>query len=158
VYYYIKILEGGVWPMIFRNCAGGVVFFGDKVFILKNEKEEWVLPKGKIRDGFLAAETALQRVNEETGLDAEIISTAGETSYEFYSLSRQKQVCNEIVWYIMEVRDSNFTINSEEGFTEGGFFDIEEALNMITYNQDKSLVSLSYRKYLKFKDREIVLV
>ena len=38
--------------MLRRNCAGGVVFFDDKVFILKNDKGEWVLPKGVIRKGF----------------------------------------------------------------------------------------------------------
>ena len=31
--------------MIFRNCAGGVVFYANQVFLLKNEKNEWVLPK-----------------------------------------------------------------------------------------------------------------
>jgi len=68
-----------------RNCAGGVVFNGDQVFILKNDKGEWVLPKGVIRNGNLATEVALRRVKEEAGIDAEIISTAGETCYEFFS-------------------------------------------------------------------------
>lgn len=31
--------------MLTRVCAGGVVFFEDQVFILKNDKGEWVLPK-----------------------------------------------------------------------------------------------------------------
>ena len=51
--------------MIVRNCAGGVVFHNEKVFILKNEKGEWVLPKGKIRNDSLPTETALKRVNFE---------------------------------------------------------------------------------------------
>ena len=33
-----------------RNCAGGVVFAGDDVFLLKNDKGEWIMPKGIIRD------------------------------------------------------------------------------------------------------------
>lgn len=144
--------------MIFRSCAGGVVFSGEKVFLLKNEKGEWVLPKGKIRNGFLASETAIQRVKVEASLDAEIISTAGETSYEFYSLSRQKPVCNQIVWFIMDARDNDFEINKEQGFLDGGFFTVEEAMDKVTYSQDKSLVRLSYRKYLKLKERETLLV
>lgn len=137
--------------MIVRNCAGGVVFNGDRVLILKNEKDEWVLPKGKIRNNSLPTETAISRVKHETGVDASIISTAGETSYEFFSLSRKQSVCNIIIWYIMETKDSDCKINKEEGFKEGGFYPIDEALNMITYSQDKSLVNLSYKKYLEYK-------
>lgn len=143
--------------MLFRNCAGGIVFNGEKVFILKNDKGEWILPKGKIREGFLSVETAVQRVKEETGLDADIVSTAGETCYEFFSLSRQKPVCNEVIWYIMESNEEDYTINEEEGYVDGGFYPINEAINMITYSQDKSLVSLSFKKYKKLKNREAIL-
>ncbi|SCG83577.1 NUDIX hydrolase [Proteiniborus sp. DW1] len=144
--------------MIFRSCAGGVVFHDEKVFIMQNEKNEWVLPKGKIRDGFLASETAMERVKEEAGLDVEIISTAGETSYEFYSFSRQQPVCNEITWFIMEAKDTNYVVNKDCGILEAGFYNVDEAIDMITYSQDKSLVSLSYRKFLKLKEKEAILV
>lgn len=140
--------------MIIRNCAGGVVFSGKKVLILKNEKNEWVLPKGKIRNNNLPPETAIARVEFETGVKGKIVSSAGETAYEFYSITRNQPVCNKIVWYIMEAEDENYQINSEEGFQDGGFYPIEEAIEMITYSQDKSLVSLSYNRYLEFKEYE----
>ncbi len=135
--------------MLFRNCAGGVVFNDDRVLILKNEKGEWVLPKGVVRKGNMPVETAKNRVRIETGIECEVISPAGETSYEFYSISRQKPVCNQIIWYIMQSDDMTPVINKEEGFIHGGFFPIEEAIDKITYSQDKSLVSLSYKKYRK---------
>ncbi|NLJ99032.1 MAG: NUDIX hydrolase [Tissierellia bacterium] len=141
--------------MIVRDCAGGVVFNGDKVLILKNDKDQWVLPKGKIRNGFLPTETAISRVKYETGVDANIVSTAGETNYEFFSLSRKQEVYNRIIWYVMEAINSSYHINKEEGFKEGGFYPIDEAIDMITHNQEKSLVNLSYKKYLEFKDYEI---
>lgn len=133
--------------MFIRNCSGGIVFNGEKVFILKNDKGEWVLPKGVIRNNELSYEVALKRVFIETGIEAEIISTAGETSYEFYSYSRKQPVCNQITWYIMESKDEKFSINKEEDFLDGGYFLIEDALNKITYSQDKALVGLSYKKY-----------
>lgn len=141
--------------MIVRNCSGGVVFNEDKVLILKNDKDEWVLPKGKIRNGSLPTETAISRVKYETGVDANIVSTAGETSYEFFSLSRKQEVYNRIIWYVMESMDDNYKVNKEEGFKDGGFYPVDEAIDMVTYSQDKSLVSLSYKKYLEFKDYEI---
>lgn len=143
--------------MLLRICSGGIIFHNDKVFILKNEKNEWVLPKGKIRNGDLAIDTAKLRVKEETGLSFKIVSTAGETSYEFYSLSRQKPVCNEIIWFIMEAEGEEYNIDDSE-FKEGGFFDLEEALDKITYSQDKSLVNLSYKKYLKLKEQDLAIV
>lgn len=138
--------------MIIRNCAGGVVFKNDKVLILKNEKNEWVLPKGKIRNNSLPPETAIARVEYEAGVSAKIVSSAGETAYEFYSITRSQPVCNKIIWYIMESEDENYDINVDEGFSEGGFYPVEDAIEMITYSQDKSLVSLSYKRYLEFKD------
>ena len=35
--------------MIVRNCGGGIVFRGDKVLLVCNDKHEWGFPKGVIR-------------------------------------------------------------------------------------------------------------
>ena len=35
--------------MIVRNCAGGIVFTGDKVLLVANDKEEWGFPKGSVK-------------------------------------------------------------------------------------------------------------
>lgn len=133
--------------MLIRNCAGGVIFNGENVFLLKNEKNEWVLPKGIIRSGDLPHVVAVDRVKEETGISAEVVSTAGQTNYEFFSITRKKPVCNRITWYIMKALHSDFIISKDEGFQDGGYFTLEEAINKITYSQDKALVRLSYEKF-----------
>jgi len=140
----------GVFIMLVRNCAGGVVFSGEKVLLLKNEKGEWVLPKGIIKNGDLSNEVALKRVQEEAGVLAEIVSTAGRTNYEFFSVTRQRPVCNKITWYIMKSPNDEYQINDSESFTDGGFFQISEAINLITYSQDKSLLNLSFQKIKEF--------
>lgn len=146
---------GGI-AMLTRECAGGVVFIEDQVFILKNEKGEWVLPKGVIRNKQLAQDVALHRVNFEGGVDANIISPAGETSYEFFSQSRKKPICNKIDWFIMEATSDSYSVNKQEGFIEGGFFPIDEAIEKITYSQDKSLVRLAFRKFNFYRNQELV--
>jgi len=134
--------------MIIRNCAGGVVFKDSKVFILKNDKNEWVLPKGKIRDKQLPPETAIYRVEYETGIiNPKIVSSAGQTAYEFYSFTRSESVCNKIIWYIMESNSEDFDINNEEGFKEGGFYPIEIAIDKITYSQDKSILMMAWQQF-----------
>jgi len=141
--------------MLTRLCAGGVVFCADKVLILRNEKGEWVLPKGVIRNGEVAREVAQMRVKYEGGVLAEILSPAGETSYEFFSSSRKLPVCNKIDWFIMETGQEQTRINKDEGFIEGGFYNIDEAIEKITYSQDKSLVRLAHRKYNFFRKQEL---
>lgn len=143
--------------MIVRNCAGGVVFYANQVFILKNDKNEWVLPKGKIRNDEPAADTAYNRIDIEAGLEAEILSTAGETCYEFFSVTRKQPVCNQIVWYIMNAKSKEFQVNETEGFVDGGFYPIDEAIDKITYSQDRSLISLSYRKYKEMMKEKMAI-
>ena len=135
--------------MLFRNCAGGVVFFDGKVYLLKNEKGEWVLPKGAISGDMLSSEVAIRRVKAECGIDARIIAPAGETSYEFYSQTRKRPVCNEVLWYVMQAQNAKHGVNENEGFVEGGYFSAEEALKIVTYSQDKTLVKQAFAKIKK---------
>lgn len=133
--------------MLIRNCAGGVVFHGDEVFLIKNEKFEWILPKGVIKSNEISSDVALKRVKEETGLDAEIVSNIGRTSYEFFSVTRQKPVCNKITWYIMNTENDKYELEKTSKIIDGRFFNINDAIEIITYSQDKSIVKLSYDKY-----------
>lgn len=132
--------------MLFRNCAGGVVFYGENVFLLQNEKKEWVLPKGLIREGMPPQEVAGARVLAEAGIRARVLCPAGHTSYEFYSLTRQKPVCNEVRWFVMEAQSDACSVSAEQGFTNGGWFPREEALARITYSQDKKLLEEAFRR------------
>lgn len=132
--------------MLLRDCAGGVVFYDDKVFLILNEKNEWVMPKGLIKSDENPQDAAIRRVFEEVGITGSIVEQAGRTYYEFYSVTRQKPVCNRIAWYIMQTDNERFHVNEPEKYSEGGFYSIPEALDMITYSQDKSLVMQSYKK------------
>lgn len=133
--------------MLLRKCAGGIVFDRERVLILQNDKQEWALPKGVIRDGHTLEETAISRVRIEAGVNAEVIDKAGATSYEFYSTSRKQPVANEITWFLMRAQTTDVSPNAEEGFFAGGFYPIEEAIETITYSQDKSLLRMAADKY-----------
>ncbi|MCR8745506.1 NUDIX hydrolase [Romboutsia lituseburensis] len=135
--------------MIVRRCAGGVVFYANKVLIVKNDRGEWTLPKGKIIEDELQHESAVLRVKEETGVDATVIETAGDTMYEFFSRSRQQEICNAVMWYIMETETTEYILNND--LTEGGFYKVKEALDMLTHSKEKSLVDISYKKYKDLK-------
>ena len=132
--------------MLFRSCAGGVVFLDNKVLLIKNDKGEWTLPKGAIRHDHTADEVALMRVKDETGVTAKMICSAGETSYEFFSYSRQKPVCNVINWFVMKAEEDKVNLASDQGFAEAGFYEIDDAIKILTHNQEKSLIRISHQK------------
>lgn len=138
--------------MIVRRCAGGVVFYANKVLMIKNDRAEWTLPKGKIYDKELQYDSAVLRVKEETGIDAGVIDVAGDTMYEFFSRSRQQRVCNAIMWYIMETENTQYILKDE--LVDGGFFKVKDAIEMLTHSKEKSLVEISYKKYKELKKQD----
>ena len=89
--------------MIVRNCAGGVVFRGDKVLLVCNDKHEWGFPKGVVRssDRSRLTDFVSKRIKEETGITAKALVPCGKTNYEYYSITRNKPVHNNISWFVM---------------------------------------------------------
>ena len=47
----------------------------------------------------------------------------------------------------MKAEDSKTTPNTEENILNAKFFDIETAMNKVTYSQDRSLLLMAYQKY-----------
>ncbi len=141
--------------MLRRNCAGGIVFYEDQVLLLQNDKLEWSFPKGVVRQEEDPEELALSRVLHEAGVRAVSLGIAGQSSYEFYSIKRQRPVHNQVQWYLMtlasENEQPNVQANATEGFLAAGFFPVEEALERITYSQDKSLLLLAYHRFRELR-------
>ena len=135
--------------MIVRNCSGGIVFTGDKVLIVCNDKQEWGFPKGVVKtDSNLSlSEFAKGRVKTETDVDARVIAPCGKTNYEYYSISRRKPVHNNISWFVMDTASENCRAFPESGTVDCKFVEVALALNEITYSQDKSLLMMAYQKY-----------
>ncbi len=137
--------------MLFRNCAGGIVFCNDQVLLIKNDKGDWAMPKGVVHEGDALHAVALARVMAEAGVSAEVLLSAGETCYEFFSFSRKRPVCNRIQWYIMQTGSVQCTPNRWEDIHDAGFFDHDDALTRITYTQDRSLLAVAYKAYRQLR-------
>lgn len=131
--------------MIVRDCAGGIVFHKDSVFLICNDKLEWGFPKGVVRMGQKMTEVAVARMKIEAGLDTKILAPCGKTHYEFYSITRRKPVHNNVSWFVMV--SENEEVKLDEAFVDGKFFPIEKALDKITYSQDRSLLMMAYQRY-----------
>src|SRR5262249_49814502 len=62
---------------------GGVVIRDDRVLLVraKPAPHDWVLPKGHIEPGETPEQTARREVQEEAGVDAEIVRAVGGLDY-----------------------------------------------------------------------------
>ncbi|MCX6063024.1 MAG: NUDIX domain-containing protein [Caldiserica bacterium] len=131
--------------------AGGIVFNGDKVLVLRNLKGVGVFPKGHVELGESHEQTALREVLEETGLRARIIGKAGMSSFHFYSYL-DKAVHRKIVyWFEMETTDTVVTVNRE--LRMGAFFPAGEAMRMLSFPNDvTNLTAILERRTLDVCD------
>lgn len=133
--------------MLQQNCAGGIVFCKNMVLLMQNEKKEWVLPKGLIRDQVSPEETAATRILMDAGVKAELLGMAGTTNYEFYSLTRERPVRNHVIWFAMTAETCEAFPDESNGYTQAVFLPVNLAVQQITYSQDKSILMMAWSRH-----------
>lgn len=114
--------------------AGGIVFNGDKVLVLRNLKGVWVFPKGHVELGESHEQAALREVLEESGLHALIVGKAGMSSFHFFSYIDKVVHLKIVYWFEMETMDTQITVNRE--LRMGMFFQTAEAVRMLSFPND----------------------
>ncbi len=129
------------------------MFYGDKVFLLMSDRGEWVMPKGVIRSCNRSNDVALWRVEDEAGIHAEIIGIAGNTRYDFFSESRNREISNRIQWFAMRATDGRFQISFEQGFLNGGYYPVAKAREMLTYDGDRPILDAAWGIYNRCRDK-----
>jgi len=124
--------------------AGGVVYringgIIEIVLCGRNIPRKWSLPKGTPDGGETVEETALREVNEETGLDVEIQEGIGDIIYRFV-LPTDSVRCHKVVHYFLMRPTGGETDNHDHEFDEVRWFPGEEALRILNYANDTSIV------------------
>ncbi len=117
--------------------AGGVVFRlkpGSVQYLLVGPKREvaneWLLPKGHIKDEEGHGEAALREVQEETGVLARLIRLAGNVAFE----AGKEKIRSK--YYLME--SLHEAKPAETRRTD--WFTYDEALSLLTHDQNKLLL------------------
>lgn len=97
----------------------GVVFVGGRVVLLRNERDEWELPGGKLEPGEAPAVCVRREILEELSIDVEVSEILDCWLYDI-----QGQVEVVIVTYGCEHLDGEVTLSHEH--KEVGLFTLEE--------------------------------
>lgn len=69
-----KLFPSDFFSKKYPVSVKGIVILNNRVVLLKNEREEWELPGGKIELNETAEECTIREIKEELNIDSEIMS------------------------------------------------------------------------------------
>jgi len=97
----------------------------------------WGLPKGLVEPGEEPEEAALREVQEETGLDARILSSLGEISYWY--VWGGERVRKRVAFFLMEATGGDVSRHDHE-MEEVRWFPTAEATRRATYPTERGVL------------------
>ena len=122
--------------MINEKSCGAVVFNDKKeVLLVKHNKGHISFPKGHVEDNETEEETAYREVLEETGIKIKIDNKIREVS----RYSPKLNVIKDVVFFKAKALNNGIKPQLEE-VSEVMFVDIDKALSLITYEEDKIIL------------------
>ncbi len=128
--------------------AGGIVFKeekGENLFLIIKPAgfDRWQLPKGLIDEGETSKDTAVREVEEEGGVEAEILDKLGISSYFF--VWEGKRIFKSVTYFLMKyIKDTGK--NHDEEVDEVLFVPFKEAYEKLTYKDDKNILEKAKEK------------
>ena len=127
--------------MLHEKSCGAIVyrrFHGNiEILLIKHiNSGHWSFPKGHVEQGETEVETALREIKEETSLDVLIDPTFRETVTYFPRKDTQKVV----VYFIAKAKTFDY-VPQEDEIAEIRWVDIGHAVQMLTYENDKTIVN-----------------
>lgn len=124
-----------------ENSAGGVVFYQDRVLLLRKKRGYWVLPKGRIETGEDMKTAALREVQEESGVHAAIIKYVGEINYTYKNQwTNYEWVVKRVCWYLMTTENNHCSPQMEEGFSSARFLNGKDAVRLLRYDDERRIL------------------
>jgi 8-oxo-dGTP pyrophosphatase MutT (NUDIX family) len=128
--------------MIEEVSAGGIVFFGNSILLLRKFNGDFVLPKGRVEKGETLIQAAVREVNEESGAKVSVIKYLDKISYEFIrNLNKKIKIRKTVHWYIMKARDMNCKPQKSEGFISAAYYPFHRAISLARYDDERRVIS-----------------
>jgi diadenosine hexaphosphate hydrolase (ATP-forming) len=126
---------------VVEGAGGVVVNDAGAVLLIRHRNGSWVFPKGHIEAGESKVDAAVREVEEEAGVQAVVVDPRQTWQTEYVNPRREGR---RITWYLLRTQ-ANEAVMREAIFPTGGFFDPEEALPMLAFEEDRQLLRHALR-------------
>ena len=126
-----------------KSCGCIVINNKDEILLIHHNAGHWDFPKGHVEEGETEVQTAIREVKEETNIDVKV-----NEEYRYSTqYSPKEDVIKEVVYFLAKNISSN-KVAQESEVSEVKWFNIEEALEKITYDTSKEIL-VKLKKDLK---------
>ena len=136
---------------VHEESSGGIIYrrgkAGIEILLISDAKGRWTIPKGHVEEGEANRQTALREIREETGLrELRIIDWLGKTKFNYRR--GDSLVLMTVYVYLIEAGGDTdkLTAGDSEGITGVKWFSVNEALDLIAYENMNNLLLLALRK------------
>ena len=136
-------------------AAGGIVLINNKILLVKNKLSDeykndytsgfWGYPKGHLDEKETPIKAAEREVFEETGFKVTSVGTKpiAESRYE---IRKDGKAIQKTVWlFEMKIIES-YKKEPDEEIEEIAIVTFEEALHLLTYEEDKKILRYVFNK------------
>jgi 8-oxo-dGTP pyrophosphatase MutT (NUDIX family) len=124
--------------------AGGVVVRGDETVVIVPRKpgpegqRTLALPKGHPDDGETMEQAAAREVQEETGVEGELVARLGDVKY-WYRRKNGRPRPKLVTFYLFEYRSGDIADHDHE-VLEALWMPLEEARTALTFPGERQMV------------------
>ena len=127
--------------MLHEKSCGAIVyrrFHGNiEILLIKHiNSGHWSFPKGHVENNETEIQTARREIKEETSIDVIIDPTVRET----VTYSPRRDTLKVVVYFLAKAKNVNFSPQEDE-IAEIRWVDIAHATNLLTYENDKTIVA-----------------
>lgn len=123
--------------------AGGVVYQKNNqdmeiLLIAKMAKKVWCLPKGHVERGESFEEAARREIEEETGIQASLVKSLGDVSYQYEDRWEKKKISKTVHFYLFSYLEGMLK-GSDREVEEVRWFKLDEVLSFLTYSGEREI-------------------
>ena len=127
--------------MNYEKSCGAIVYRkyhgNTEILLVRSIKSgHWSFPKGHVEEGETEEETARREIKEETGLDV-LLDTGFRETVTF----SPKRNTKKTVVYFVGMATSHELVPQQEEISELRWHEIGQAVSVLTYENDKTIVN-----------------
>eukprot|EP00475_Leptophrys_vorax_P038272 TRINITY_DN6718_c0_g1_i1.p1 TRINITY_DN6718_c0_g1~~TRINITY_DN6718_c0_g1_i1.p1 ORF type:complete len:157 (-),score=35.06 TRINITY_DN6718_c0_g1_i1:54-494(-) len=119
--------------------CGVLSFFNDKILVIQQKQGHWTFCKGHMESGETKQQTAERELKEEVRLTVAEYVTEAIFSTSYAIKKRRGTVTKHVHYFVAKVATDEVVKCTKE-LSDCNWLTIEEAMNQLTFQEDKDLL------------------